>query len=100
MCIRDSMGIPFYTANELCDKLCEWVRIINRNVGETLHKILSFKIPLIDQSICDLLIGFVLGGPAELIADTVIGTILNNVIMPIINNAITDLILHIFTETL
>ena len=95
-----SMGIPFYTTNELCDKLCEWIKTINRNAGETLHKILSFKIPLIDQSIFDLLIGFILGGPAELIADTVIGTILNNAIMPIINNAITDLIIHVFTEVL
>jgi len=95
-----SMGIPFYTTNELCDKLCEWIKTINRNAGETLHKILSFKIPLINQSIFDLLIGFILGGPAELIADTVIGTILNNAIMPIINNAITDLIIHVFTEVL
>ena len=77
-----------------------WIKTINRNAGETIHKILSFKIPLIDHSIFDLLIGFILGGPAELIADTVIGTILNNAIMPIINNAITDLIIHVFTEVL
>ena len=99
--VLKSLGIPFYTTDELCDKLCEWIKVkVNREAGVVLQKILSFEIPLINQKIFDLLVGFVLGGPAELIADTVIGTILEKAIMPAVNSVLMDLTINILMSTM
>lgn len=98
--VLKGLDIPFYTTDELCDRLCDWIKTINRGAGETLQKILSFEIPLINQKIFDLIIGFALGGPAELIGDVVIGTVLQQAIMPIINNAIMDITINILTSTI
>jgi len=73
---------------------------VNREAGAVLQKILSFEIPLINQKIFDLLVGFVLGGPAELIADTVIGTILEKAIMPAVNSVLMDLTINILMSTM
>lgn len=97
--VLKGLGIPFYTTDELCEKLCEWIKSVNHVAGETLQKILSFKIPLIDQTIFDLLISLALGGPAELIADTVIGTVLQRAVMPMINNVAMDVIIKVLLST-
>lgn len=96
MVIRE-LGIPFYTSEELCDRFCEWVKTINHEVGEVLHKILSIKIPSINQSIFDLMIGFILGGPAEILGDAVIGTVVQQVLVPIINSVVVDFMIALFT---
>jgi len=99
--VLKSLGIPFYTTDELRDKLCEWIKVkVNREAGAVLQKVLSFEIPLINQKIFDLLVGFVLGGPVELIADTVIGTILEKAIMPIVNSVLMDLTINILMSTM
>jgi len=85
------LGVPFYTSSELYEKFCEWIKNINHDAGETLHKILSFQIPFINQSVFDLILGLLLGGPVEVIGDTVMGIIMN-FLMEIINNVTTQML--------
>ena len=85
------LGIPFYTSSELCEKFCNWIKGFNEHVGEVLHKVLSFEIPFLNQSIFDLILGLLLGGPAEIKGDTVIGAVMN-MLMEVINGITTQIL--------
>jgi hypothetical protein len=91
------LGVPFYTSDELCDMFCEWVKGFNEDVGKVLHKVLSFEIPFINQALFDLILGFLLGGPVEVIGDSIVGAVMN-MLMNVINKAVTELLTVMVTQ--
>jgi len=69
--------------------------MIAKGVGDIWNKIMGFKIPIIDQTIFEVLISYLLGGPLN----TIIGTILQKLVTPIIDNLITQAILIAIFKT-
>ncbi len=83
--VMKALKIPFYTSDEIREEIGKLLNSKWNGAGDIWNMIMGFKIPLIDQTVFDILLGLALGGPAEAIGDTIMGTIINKLIAPILN---------------
>jgi len=88
--VMKALKIPFYTSDEIREEIGKYLNSKWNGAGDIWNMVMSFEIPLIDQTIFDILLGLALGGPAEAIGDTVIGVVVNKLIAPIINRAVFE----------
>jgi len=83
--VMKALKIPFYTSEEIREEIGKLLNSKWNGAGDVWNMVMGFKIPFIDQTIFDILLGLALGGPAEAIGDTVMGVVINKLIAPIIN---------------
>lgn len=83
--VMKALKIPFYTSDEIREEIGKLLNSKWNGAGDIWNMVMGFKIPLIDQTVFDILLGLALGGPAEAIGDTIMGTIINKLIAPILN---------------
>lgn len=85
-----SLGIPFYTSDEIRVEIGKFLNSMWAGVGDVWNMIMGFKIPFIGQTLFDVLLGLTLGGPMEVLGDTVIGLIINEVVAPVMNKMLIE----------
>jgi len=93
--ILKAIGVKFHFPEEVVYVIGDALNMIAEGIGDLWNKIMSFRIPLIDQTIFEVLVGYLLGGPLNTVMGIIIGTILQKLVAPIIDNMITQALLTI-----
>lgn len=93
--VMKTLGIQFYTSDEICYKIGEYLNMVARGAGDVWNMIMGFKIPFVEQTLFDMLIGFALGGPIEVLGDALMGMVMNKVVAPMLNKMIIDMIANL-----
>jgi len=74
--------------------------VLNPELGNVGDMVMGFRIPLLDQTVFDVLLNIALGGPVQFIIGTIMGVIMEHVVMPTLNNIILGIIVDLLSGTI
>ena len=96
--VMRTLGIQFYTSDEICEKIGEYLNMVARGAGDVWNMVMGFKIPFVEQTVFDVLLGLALGGPVEVIGDALMGVVINRFVAPMLNQAIINVIANLIAN--
>jgi len=98
--VMKGIGVEFYTSDEICYKIGEYLGMLNPELGNVWDMVMGFRIPLLDQTVFDVLLNVALGGPVQFIVGAIVGVIMDQVILPTVNNLVLGAIVNLLSETI
>ena len=86
--ILKSIGVQFYFPEEIVYVIGDALNKVAEGVGDVWNTIMGFKIPLLDQTVFEILASYLLSGPLNTILGIIIGLLVQKLLAPLLDKII------------
>jgi len=94
---REILGVEFYTQDEVRMLIGNVLDQVYPGAGALWNQVMGLEIPFIRTTVFDIILGFALGGPVEVVGDAVFSLVMN-VVFKVLEDVVIQMLVSVLFE--